>query len=65
MDNSVSRGSNSSANGLLTVTVASPHDDHLPPAVNDDDVVDPDDPFDVSHTKNAPPETLKRWRVRN
>ncbi|KAF7814672.1 calcium-transporting ATPase 9, plasma membrane-type-like [Senna tora] len=69
MNNSVSRGSNSSSNGLLTVTIASHNDDPavVPPgAVNDDDdddsVVDPDDPFDVAQTKNAPPETLQRWR---
>ena len=60
---STSRGSTSSSNGLLTVTIASnnPHD---PAAADDDDdlLVDPDDPFDITHTKNAPPESLKRWR---
>ncbi|XP_027187299.1 calcium-transporting ATPase 9, plasma membrane-type-like isoform X2 [Cicer arietinum] len=63
MTGSTSRGSTSSSNGLLTVTIASthPHD----PAANDDDddlLLDPDDPFDITQTKNAPPETLKRWR---
>ncbi|KAE8718454.1 Calcium-transporting ATPase 9, plasma membrane-type [Hibiscus syriacus] len=24
--------------------------------------VDPSDPFDITHTKNVPPETLRRWR---
>lgn len=23
-----------------------------------------DDPFDIGNTKNAPPESLRRWRVR-
>ncbi|KAK7325335.1 hypothetical protein VNO77_29497 [Canavalia gladiata] len=55
----------SSSYGLLTVTIARRHPDD-PSSINDDDdddsIVDPDDPFDITHTKNAPPETLKRWR---
>ncbi|XP_022716352.1 calcium-transporting ATPase 9, plasma membrane-type-like isoform X2 [Durio zibethinus] len=31
-------------------------DNHLDPGA------DPSDPFDIAHTKNASPETLKRWR---
>jgi len=57
---STSRGSTSSSNGHHAVTVAV--------AVNNDDdddlVADPDDPFDITSTKNAPTESLKRWRVR-
>ncbi|MED6176824.1 hypothetical protein PIB30_091954 [Stylosanthes scabra] len=63
---STSRGSNSSSNGLLTVTIAGGRHDHKDPASNkddeDDELADPDDPFDVTHTKNAPLQTLKRWR---
>ncbi|KAL2332555.1 hypothetical protein Fmac_020136 [Flemingia macrophylla] len=55
MTTSTSRGSNSSFNGLLAVTIS--NDDDI-----DDDAVDPNDPFDITHTKNAPPEALKRWR---
>ncbi|XP_027343471.1 calcium-transporting ATPase 9, plasma membrane-type-like [Abrus precatorius] len=66
---STARGSTSSSNGLLTVTIASSHPDD-PTSINHDDVVvddddllaDPDDPFDITHTKNAPPEALRRWR---
>ncbi|GMI91979.1 autoinhibited Ca(2+)-ATPase 9 [Hibiscus trionum] len=28
----------------------------------DPDAADSSDPFDIDHTKNAPPQTLKRWR---
>ncbi|KAG4955274.1 hypothetical protein JHK82_040974 [Glycine max] len=62
---STSRGSTSSSNGLLTVTITSTsHPDDPPTDDNDDDdlLADPDDPFDITHTKNAPPEALKRWR---
>ncbi|KEH39694.1 calcium-transporting ATPase 9, plasma membrane-type protein [Medicago truncatula] len=61
---STSHGSSSSSNGLLTVTIASSTHPHGPAANDDDDdlLVDPDDPFDITQTKNAPPETLKRWR---
>jgi Ca2+-transporting ATPase len=47
-------------------------DDNLPPSNNnrrdDDDKdndqqIDPDDPFDITQTKNASHETLRRWRV--
>ncbi|KAJ1405873.1 P-type ATPase [Sesbania bispinosa] len=63
MTSSTSRGSTSSSNGLLTVTIASTHPDEPTTNQDDDDLlVDPDDPFDITHTKNAPPETLKRWR---
>lgn len=69
MSNSMtnSRGSTSSSNGLLTVTIASNSTAHHPDAAIDDDdddlLVDPDDPFDITQTKNAPPESLRRWRV--
>ncbi|CAJ1954926.1 unnamed protein product [Sphenostylis stenocarpa] len=63
---STTRGSTSSSNGLLTVTITGSHTESGDPvAINNDDddlVVDPDDPFDITHTKNAQPETLKRWR---
>ncbi|KAL2967897.1 hypothetical protein AAZX31_15G001100 [Glycine max] len=62
---STSRGSTSSSNGLLTVTITSTsHPDDPPTDDNDDDdlLADPDDPFDITHTKNAPPEAIKRWR---
>ncbi|KAK7262036.1 hypothetical protein RIF29_28364 [Crotalaria pallida] len=70
MMTSTSRGSTSSSNGLLTVTIADSsskshdhdHDNAVNPDDDDDLLVDPDDPFDVTHTKNAPHETLKRWR---
>ncbi|KAJ1428434.1 Calcium-transporting P-type ATPase, N-terminal autoinhibitory domain, partial [Sesbania bispinosa] len=63
MTSSTSRGSTSSSNGLLTVTIASTHPDETTTNQDDDDLlVDPDDPFDITQTKNAPPETLKRWR---
>ncbi|CAJ2661493.1 calcium-transporting ATPase 9, plasma membrane-type-like isoform X1 [Trifolium pratense] len=59
-----SRGSTSSSNGLLTVTIASSTHPHGLSANEDDDdlLVDPDDPFNITQTKNAPPQTLKRWR---
>ncbi|KAI4355895.1 hypothetical protein L6164_004623 [Bauhinia variegata] len=71
--NSTSRGSTSSSNGLLTVTVARENDNSqgVPATtidngsfddVDDDMLEDPDDPFDIAHTKNAPHETLRRWR---
>ncbi|KAL5152719.1 Calcium-transporting ATPase 9, plasma membrane-type [Glycine soja] len=66
---STSRGSTSSSNGLLTVTIAGSSSSHSDdPTTNDSDndedelLVDPNDPFDITHTKNAPPESLKRWR---
>lgn len=70
---STSRGSSSSSNGLLPVTIASNHPDvdvstngdHYDDDDDDDLLVDPNDPFDITQTKNAPPETLKRWRVRH
>ncbi|KAJ7962686.1 Calcium-transporting ATPase [Quillaja saponaria] len=61
-----SRGSSSSANGLLPVTITSNRDDMDSgnQSMEDDDdlLVDPNDPFDIANTKNAPHETLKRWR---
>ncbi|MCH84581.1 calcium-transporting ATPase plasma membrane-type-like, partial [Trifolium medium] len=59
-----SRGSTSSSNGLLTVTIASSTHPHGLSANEDDDdlLVDPDDPFNITQTKNAPHQTLKRWR---
>ncbi|KAJ7952044.1 Calcium-transporting ATPase [Quillaja saponaria] len=65
-----SRGSSSSANGLLPVTITRNHDDmeagpgSAKEAIEDDDELleDPNDPFDIANTKNAPHETLKRWR---
>ncbi|RDX60431.1 Calcium-transporting ATPase 9, plasma membrane-type, partial [Mucuna pruriens] len=61
---STARGStSSSSNGLLTVTIASSKPEGT--ATNDDDddlLVDPDDPFDITQTKNAPHEALRRWR---
>ncbi|XP_057453394.1 calcium-transporting ATPase 9, plasma membrane-type-like isoform X2 [Lotus japonicus] len=67
---STSRGSSSSSNGLLPVTITSNHPDvdvstngdHYDDDDDDDLLVDPNDPFDITQTKNAPPETLKRWR---
>ncbi|XP_028789923.1 calcium-transporting ATPase 9, plasma membrane-type-like, partial [Neltuma alba] len=73
---STSRGSNGASdnNGFLTITVAS----HPPvggdsPSTStchhidvhdqdDDSPVDPEDPFDIAQTKNAPREALQRWR---
>ncbi|KAI9084488.1 hypothetical protein K1719_033476 [Acacia pycnantha] len=65
MEPSFSRSANSSSNGLLSVNIPSHNDvEPLPPQINDDDedVIDPDDPFDVTHTKNVPVEMLQRWR---
>nr|KYP50409.1 Calcium-transporting ATPase 9, plasma membrane-type [Cajanus cajan] len=62
MTTSTSRGSNSSSNGLLPVTIASDRPSDHATNDDDDDAVDPNDPFDITHTKNAPPEALKRWR---
>ncbi|XP_054784018.1 calcium-transporting ATPase 9, plasma membrane-type-like isoform X1 [Prosopis cineraria] len=65
MESSISRSANSSTNGLLSVNIPSHNDvEPLPPHQidDDDDVVDPDDPFDITHTKNAPVESLQRWR---
>jgi hypothetical protein len=59
-----SRGSTSSTNGLLPPL--SNHDEEAGPGkAFDDDGIDPltSDPFDIAHTKNAPLETLRRWRV--
>jgi hypothetical protein len=52
---STSHGSSSSSNGLLTVTIASSTHPHGPAANDDDDdlLVDPDDPFDITQTKNG------------
>ncbi|CAI8611766.1 unnamed protein product [Vicia faba] len=68
MKNMAATGSTSS-NGLLTVTITntSPRRRVLDSNDNNDDdeddlLIDPDDPFDITQTKNAPPETLKRWR---
>ncbi|XP_050383372.1 calcium-transporting ATPase 9, plasma membrane-type [Argentina anserina] len=71
-----SRGSNSSSNGLLPTSRSGRHHVdmesgakvRLPTEFGDDaspksDVHrDEDDPFDIAHTKNAPPATLRRWR---
>ncbi|OIW09320.1 hypothetical protein TanjilG_01291 [Lupinus angustifolius] len=64
MMTSTSRGSTSSSNGLLTVTIADSTTKDNDNAIDDDDdlLVDPDDPFDITQTKNVPPESLKRWR---
>ena len=55
----------SSGNGLLHLD-----DVEAGPSKDSDDLhnhlnpdADPSDPFDIAHTKNAPIETLKRWRV--
>ncbi|XP_062109949.1 calcium-transporting ATPase 9, plasma membrane-type [Humulus lupulus] len=60
-----SRGSASSINGLLPG--AAPPD--LEAATresqsefDEDDAASSADPFDIANTKNAPPETLRRWR---
>ncbi|XVF26415.1 hypothetical protein REPUB_Repub14bG0014500 [Reevesia pubescens] len=56
--------STSSGNGLLHM-----EDMEAGPCNDNDDLnnhldpdADPSDPFDIAHTKNAPLETLKRWR---
>lgn len=72
-----SRGSSSSTNGLLPASLSGRnHPDMeagarvgLETEFDDDaaaanDVPSTTDPFDIANTKNAPPETLKRWRVR-
>ncbi|KAF7843134.1 Calcium-transporting ATPase 9, plasma membrane-type [Senna tora] len=35
---------------------------HIDVNIDEDFTVDPDDPFDITQTKNAAPETLQRWR---
>lgn len=61
-------------NGHHTVNIANSNrhpndDDHhaLPPSSDHDDdeqeLVDPDDPFDITQTKNVSHDTLRRWRV--
>ncbi|CAL0332120.1 unnamed protein product [Lupinus luteus] len=64
MTTSTSRASTSSSNGLLTVTISDSTTKDNDNAIDDDDdlLVDPDDPFDITQTKNVPPESLKRWR---
>ncbi|KAK9924012.1 hypothetical protein M0R45_032402 [Rubus argutus] len=66
-----SRGSSSSTNGLLPTSLSGRHHIdmesgakvRLPTEFGDDAASsDGDDPFDIAHTKNAPPETLRRWR---
>ncbi|KAG6725804.1 hypothetical protein I3843_02G038800 [Carya illinoinensis] len=69
-----SSGSNSSTNSLLPpLSTASVHQDHhhhdeeAGPRSNktfdDEEIEKPSsDPFNIAHTKNAPRETLKRWR---
>ncbi|CAB4302533.1 unnamed protein product [Prunus armeniaca] len=70
-----SRGSSSSTNGLLPASLSGRnHPDMeagarvgLETEFDDDaaaanDVPSTTDPFDIANTKNAPPETLKRWR---
>jgi hypothetical protein len=61
-----SRGSTSSANGLLPPLSGNHHDEEAGPskAFDHDDIHAPtSDPFDIAYTKNAPFETLRRWRV--
>ncbi|XP_059456486.1 calcium-transporting ATPase 9, plasma membrane-type-like [Corylus avellana] len=58
------RGSTSSTNGLLP-PLCNHHDEEAGPskAFDHDDIHAPtSDPFDIAHTKNAPFETLRRWR---
>lgn len=72
-----SRGSSSSTNGLLPASLSGRthpdmeagarvgletefDDDAAAAAAND--VPSTTDPFDIANTKNAPPETLRRWR---
>ncbi|KAL5554547.1 hypothetical protein UlMin_041948 [Ulmus minor] len=57
-------GSGSSTNGLLPISAVPPneHDMEAGKEVEDDSFDDSTDPFDIAHTKNAPPETLQRWR---
>ncbi|KAJ1429225.1 P-type ATPase [Sesbania bispinosa] len=57
------------SNGHLTVSISTGHPDtdDLPPSGNnpqddDEELADPDDPFDITQTKNASHETLRRWR---
>ncbi|XVF86175.1 hypothetical protein PTKIN_Ptkin18bG0019000 [Pterospermum kingtungense] len=60
--------STSSGNGLLHLNdVEAGHGPGPDPSKGDNDDLldsdaDPSDPFDIAHTKNAPLETLKRWR---
>ena len=58
-------GSGSSTNGLLPISAVPPnqHDMEAGKEVEEDSFDDSTDPFDIAHTKNAPPETLQRWRV--
>ena len=60
-----SRGSTSSANGLSPPLSGNHHDEEAGPskAFDHDDIHAPTSPFDIAHTKNAPFETLRRWRV--
>lgn len=68
-----SRGSTSSSNGLLpgtTTTTATTQPDleagkeGRPDLEEEEDAASSAGPFDIANTKNAPPETLKRWRVK-
>ncbi|PON83642.1 Calcium-transporting P-type ATPase [Trema orientale] len=61
-----SRGSTSSSNGLLPGAtqpdLEAGKECHHSEFEEDDDAASSEDPFDIANTKNAPHETLKRWR---
>lgn len=61
-----SRGSTSSSNGLLPGATQPDLENgkELHSEFEEDDAASSEDPFDIANTKNAPPETLKRWRVK-
>ncbi|XP_021895927.1 calcium-transporting ATPase 9, plasma membrane-type [Carica papaya] len=60
--------STSSSNGLLLPSMSGRHEDMEAGSAkpeeefNEELENDPDDPFDIAQTKNAPVETLRRWR---
>lgn len=57
----------SDSNGHFAVNIPRHHPDHTDDDAphrqdDDDELIDPDDPFDITQTKNASHDTLRRWR---
>ncbi|KAJ6428638.1 hypothetical protein OIU84_020333 [Salix udensis] len=63
-------GSSCSSNGLLPSSASPRKTDDLEVGqpikefqLDDDELADESNPFDIAHTKNVPLEILRRWRV--
>uniref|UniRef100_A0A6N2LPL3 Calcium-transporting ATPase n=1 Tax=Salix viminalis TaxID=40686 RepID=A0A6N2LPL3_SALVM len=68
-ENRMTTGSSCSSNGLLPSSASPRKTDDLEVGhpikefeLDDDELADESDPFDIAHTKNVPLEILRRWR---